>query len=227
MRTKYLLGVVVSTLLAAGCSTEQPNRAAASDRALEDHLQTELSRYGALADNEPDVRFASQDGVVTLSGTIRNEKDREMIEGMVRNTSGVVGVNDQLAVLYPPTGAYAPNSGYAQPAPVYTTAPQVAQPQVAQPPVVVVVPEGTASTAPTVRVEASTKADSPVAHQILAKLHADSVPADQLQNVTISVTGGQAYVQGSVPTQQQHNAIISSIRTVPGVRVVYDQLQVR
>src|SRR5947209_3742367 len=77
-----------------------------SDVAQETALRTELNRYGDLAAVSPNVQIYAQNGTVTLSGSVPNERDRQMIDALVRNSSGVVSVNDQLQVSYPPTGAY-------------------------------------------------------------------------------------------------------------------------
>src|SRR5438045_2970952 len=86
-----------------------------SDVALDTSLRAELNRYGDLAADSPNVQVYSQDGVVNLTGTVRNEKERAMLDALVRNTPGVAGVNDHLHVAYPPTGAYEPPRVYATP----------------------------------------------------------------------------------------------------------------
>src|ERR1043166_5941021 len=68
------------------------------DRALETTLRTELNRYGDLASVAPYVQMSARNGSVTLTGPVSNERERQMIEALVRNTPGVVSVNDQLQV---------------------------------------------------------------------------------------------------------------------------------
>ncbi len=124
MKIFQSLGIVCSLALAGGCATEPrpvayvtpsgqvistgPDGRTAADRALETSLRAELNGYGNLAATDPNIRFYARDGAVTVSGPVRSERDRQMIDAMVRNTPGVFSVNDQLQVAYPPTGFYNP-----------------------------------------------------------------------------------------------------------------------
>ena len=75
-----------------------------ADRDLENDLRGQLNRYGDLATTTPNVQIYAQSGTVTLSGTCPSQRERDMIESLVRNQPGVVAVNDQMQVGYPPTG---------------------------------------------------------------------------------------------------------------------------
>jgi osmotically-inducible protein OsmY len=223
MRIEGKLAVVLSTLLLAGCAYHRPpvvyatptgqvvgvgrNARTAADAALETGLRAEVNRYGDLANGNPDLRFYANNGTVTISGPVRNDRDRQMIETMVRNTPGVTSVNDQMQLMYPPTGSVTPRV-YVSPAPVLP------------PPVVTALPR-----AP--RIQAETLADQTLASRIEDQFRKNGIPADWLQNVTISVSNGAAYVQGFVATQAQREAIDRAVQAVSGVTTVYDQLQLR
>jgi osmotically-inducible protein OsmY len=185
---------------------------------MENHLRSELDRYGDLAATEPNLQIYANNGTVTLSGPVQTEKDRQMVDTVVRNAPGVVAVNDQLQVMYPPTGA--PAGAYTQPAPVYTTPPSGAL----LPPPVIPAP-GVVITTP--RVQASTASDEAVCRRICDQMRVYNVPPEAYQNVTITVRGGNAYVQGTVVTQQERQDIISACQHSSGIVAVYDQLQVR
>src|SRR5690242_13939740 len=113
MKIVSSLGLIIPLLFAAGCSYEQrhagytggsygevvsvPNETAA-DRALADAVRQQFNRYGELAPLQPNIQVHARDGRVTLTGTVPSQQQRKMIDAMVENTSGVVALNDQLAV---------------------------------------------------------------------------------------------------------------------------------
>ncbi|SPE60770.1 exported hypothetical protein [Verrucomicrobia bacterium] len=217
MKITRILGLSCAVLLAAGCATSDRR---AADRALEANLRAELNGYGDLAGAAPHVRFYADDGTVTVRGPIPDERDREMLLTMVRNTPGVVAVNDQLQLPYPPTGVSSPVPVYqgTVPVPAYSA------------PVVRVAPGTVAAgtvISPSPRVLATTTPDQACGQRILDQLSSQSVPPDWLQNVTITVNEGNAYLQGTVDNQQQRDAIISAVRHTAGVRTVYDELVLR
>jgi osmotically-inducible protein OsmY len=215
MRILHSLAIVSSLLLAAGCESHRQYAYTSdgrvisttrnpSDVALETDLRTQMDRYGDLASVAPNVQIYSQNGTVTLSGQVPSERDRQMIEVMVRNTAGVADVNDQLQVAYPPTGR------------VYTTPPPA--------------PVVTAPGVPEVnsfRVQPSTSADEPVARRIVERLRQDSIPPEWLRDVTINVTGAVANLQGVVDSAEQRQVIVAAVDRTHGVHAVYDQLRVR
>ena len=221
MRIARKLAVASITVLLAGCAEHRPpvvyttpsgqvisagpDARTAADRALETSVRAELNRYGDLADVNRDLHVDARNGVVTMTGPVRSQRDREMIDTLVRNTPGVASLNDQMQVVYPPTGVVNPPPYTA---PVY-------------PPAAVAIP------VPAPRVEAGRAADQPLAMRIGDQLRVEGVPADWLQNVTIRVNDGAAYVQGYVSNQQQREAIDTAVQHVRGVTAVYDQLQIR
>lgn len=231
MKGALAVGLVCSLILVAGCETPRPysyvtpsgqvvpaSSPSASDVALETNIRAELSRYGDLATVAPYVQVGAQNGTVTLTGSVPNEQDRQMIDAMVRNTSGVVALNDQMQVGYPPTGL----SG--EPPAVY---PPKRPPVVPSAPVVSPPPVITPGVAPYTGVQAQTPADEPVARSIAQQLQLAAIPPSWLQGTTISVTDGNVSLQGQVDNQQERQAIITAVQNAAGVRAVYDELQVR
>ena len=214
MRAIQVLGVSGLLFVAAGCGTPGSDRAAA-DRALEDRLRGDLRAYGDLASVEPNVQISAVNGTVTLTGHVPSEKDRQMVDAMVRNSGGVFAVNDLLDVTYTPTGA-------APPARIYS-APVVISPAPAVSPPTTVLPGETAM----VRVQASKEIDEPVAHEVADQIRYTSIPASWLSTVTITVTDGAVYLQGYIDNDTERHDVVSAIQHAPGVRVVYDQMQKR
>src|ERR1051325_5503031 len=227
MRIAALSSIIGLILLGAGCETERqhtyvtpsgqvvssgPSRAS-EDRALEQDLRSQLRQYGDLAADEPNIQIHASNGTVTMTGPVRSEREKAMIDAMVRSSSGVVAVNDELQVAYPPTGAVAP---YPQPAPVYTTPPSPPAPVITETPARTISPE----VYPNLRLIASTRSDESVANGIVSRLRDNNVRADWLEHVSITVSDGNAYVVGTVDNSEQERAIIASVQRVPGVRAV-------
>lgn len=216
------LAVFLSTVFLSACAYHRPpvvyttpsgqvlsagrDARTAADRAVETSLRAEMNRYGDLATVNPDVQMYAHGGVVTLSGPVRSERDRQMIDTLARNTPGVAIVNDQLRVIYPPTGAV--------PEPPYSTSPRVYPPPVT-------------TAYPLPRIEAATVADESLARRIGDEFRAQPIPAEWLRDVSIRVSNGAAYVQGYVATQQQREAIDAALQRVSGITAVYDQAQLR
>jgi len=184
-----------------------------ADRDLENNLRSQINRYGDLATTTPDLRIYSQSGTVTLTGTVPSQREREMIESLVRNQTGVVAVNDQLRVGYAPTGAIngAPRV-YTTPAPDYPVSSNPA-----------ILYSGNMN----ITVEASTLADRNLGQHLVDRLRADPNLQPLTSAINLSINAGQVYLRGTVDTEQQHLAIVSIVQHTYGVNTVYDQLAVR
>ena len=243
MRTSNIAIALSSLLVAAGCAYEQryvysyggsslhgseaivrPN---AADRSLEESVRYQISRYGELAAAAPDVQITCRDGAVTLSGSVPNERDKQMMDVCVRNTSGVLVVDNQLAVIYPSISIY--NSTYNQ-STVYTPATPPSQTPVytpAQPaaPVVSTGPVGLDSL--NVQVQASTEADRDCAQRVMETVRADPAFTSQSPTVTVSLNGGRAYIYGTADSRAQRRAIVNAVKRVPGVVEVRDDIRLR
>jgi osmotically-inducible protein OsmY len=236
MRIASVLAVPSLLLLVAGCSTPYYDTSVSTryptyngavlttsetDRALEASLRSQLNRYGDLRAVSPDVQMYSQNGTVTLSGTVPNERDRQMIETMARNTPGVLGVNDQLQVVYPPTGAYTPppQGTYTSPSQVYSPPPPAA--------VITPTPAPVYPVGPNMTVQATSDTDRAIAQGISERLRPQTTLNTIPSGVNINVTDGKAYVRGAVSNEEQRAAIISAVRNTPGVTAVYDELTLR
>ncbi|HTL59209.1 MAG TPA: BON domain-containing protein [Candidatus Limnocylindrales bacterium] len=126
MRISNCLLLIVSIIFAAGCADRggyagHPPRyygLVDTDQALERKLRAQLSSNAELSSTAPDVLISAQNGTVTLSGNVPSEQVRRQIDDIVRNTSGVDAVNDQLQPPYTPTG------DFGRPPRVYTSPPQ-------------------------------------------------------------------------------------------------------
>jgi osmotically-inducible protein OsmY len=75
-----------------------------SDRSLADRVQQMLKNQPAVAAVASNVQVSEDHGKVTLAGIVPSQEDKNLILGVVRNTPGVVAVNDNLGVALQPTG---------------------------------------------------------------------------------------------------------------------------
>jgi osmotically-inducible protein OsmY len=242
MRIVSFLSVVSSLAFVAGCTTDHqtaytttpavydgdvissdpyhttmvvpgmPKTQIEVDRDLENALRSQLNRYGDLATTTPNVQIYAQSGTVTLSGTVPSQRERDMIDSLVRDQTGVVAVNDQLQIAYPPTGVV--NS----PVRVYTTAPQY---------VVNSAPAIVYSGNFNMTVQAVSVGDRNLGERVVQRLRSDPVLAQLSSNLSISVSDGRVYLRGTVDTEEQHLSTVSVVQHTYGVTTVYDQLTVR
>jgi osmotically-inducible protein OsmY len=241
MRIATFLCIASPLLLAAGCSTDRdaaytstpvyggqvissgpygatmvvpgmPKSQIETDRDLENNLRSQLNRYGDLATTTPDVQIYAQSGTVTLTGVVPSQRERDMIESLVRNQSGVVSVNDQLQVGYSPTGAV------NAPVRVYTTPPDY---------VVGSAPAIVYSGNLNLTVQATSIGDRNLGQRLVERLRSDTVLSPLSSMISISVSEGRVYLRGTVDTEEQHLSIVSVVQHTYGVNAVYDQLTVR
>src|SRR5690349_19874 len=114
MKLAYSLALIASLVLINGCAHRQLAAHHSTryygmvdpDQTLERRVRAELNSNPDLAAVAPNVLISAQNGTVTLSGSVPSEKGRQQIDAIVRNTSGVAVVNDQLLPPYSPTGDY-------------------------------------------------------------------------------------------------------------------------
>jgi len=238
MRVAQKLSILSTLVLAAGCADEYQRQAYypepahggevissgtytgpqanPADLALEASLRDQLNHYGDLAGSAPNVQITARNGNVTLAGAVPSERDRQMIEAMVRNTAGVNSVNDQLRVGYVPTGTSASRVYATPPPPVASAAPAPA-------PIV----SNESSDAMRLRVQGISDDDRALAQRIADNLRSDTVLPTLVPDVNISVAGGRVTLRGIVQSESQRRAIISSVQRVAGVTAVYDELRLR
>ncbi len=218
MKILRMIAAVATLATAAGCayprhytSTGPYYSQVDLDRALETSLRARLDQYGQLGAAASNVSISAQNGAVTLSGPVPTEQDRQMIDALARNTSGVTSVIDQMQP------GVAPTSTFGQPPRVYVVPPvEVRTPAVTQ-----------AVPAPGLRIQPATDADKYMADTIADAFRSGAIPLSAADNITATVRGPVVYLQGLVTTEGERQAIRSAIEHVAGVSAVYDQLQVR
>ncbi len=217
---KMLTGLSLSAivLFAAGCAHQGSHTAYRHgdryygqvdlDRALENRLRSEFNQYGQLGSAAANVQVSVQNGTVTLSGPVPTEQDRQMIDALARNTSGVASVIDQMQPNLPPTGIP------GQPPRVYVVPPVDvrSQPEV-----------GAGVSALGLRVQPATNQDRFLADQIADALRAVPLGLGPNDSVLATVRGPIVYLQGVIAGESERQSVRSAIQHTPGVSAVYDQ----
>jgi hypothetical protein len=108
--TQYSSPQASTTFNSASIQTQ--NEPSAGDSALISQVRAALNNDTTLVTVAPSVQVTAVNGTVTLSGNVSNEQQKQTIEHVVKGTSGVVTVNNQLQVAPSPTGQSSQSSIY-------------------------------------------------------------------------------------------------------------------
>jgi osmotically-inducible protein OsmY len=176
-----------------------------ADRTLSTTVQRALNENATVAGASRNIYIASRNGTVTLTGTVPTEQDRQFIDNVVRNTSGVYQVNDQMQVIGVPTGA-ADSRVYATPEPL--------------------IGPNSAGTVFNLHVQGLDEPDRSLAQRILQELRTDTILPSLLPVVNITVSGGIVILDGYVQNERQRRAIDTATRRATGGQVE-NRLQIR
>jgi hyperosmotically inducible periplasmic protein len=98
-RLRTLATLALVGLLAAGCSSGRTIRPATDDSGISTRVRTALLNDPQVAAGG--INVTASNGVVTLSGRVRSEAERERAVAVARQTSGVSDVRSELAVGQP------------------------------------------------------------------------------------------------------------------------------
>ena len=98
-RLRPLATLALVGLLAAGCSSGRAIRPATDDSGISTRVRTALLNDPQVAAGG--INVTASNGVVTLSGRVRSESERERAVAVARQTSGVSDVRSELAVGQP------------------------------------------------------------------------------------------------------------------------------
>ncbi len=175
-----------------------PQGSSESDRALTERVQQALNN-GTTAALAPNVNVSSQNGVVSLTGSVPSDQTRQSVDDVVRNLPGVTSVMDRLQI---------------------TPAPGTTGQTASQPPAYGTSPASNAATTPAL------SNDTQLANAIHQQLQNDSSVASFASNIRVSAQQGTVMLSGYVPSDQARQQVDSIVRNVNGVTTVMDQLQV-
>jgi hyperosmotically inducible protein len=180
------------------------------DRALANSIRQQLNGYPDVAGLAQNIHVDTRNAVVTLSGTVPSERDRDRIIGVVRNVGGVSSVNNQLQVSAYPTGRVDQGSRIysSEQAPLSSNA--------------------AAATGEmfSLHVQNLTPEDRNLGERILEGLRTDTVLAAVFPHVNIHVQNGVIVLRGSVQNEQQRQTIVSAVQRAAGTNNVRDELRI-
>ena len=176
----------------------------ASDQELATSVRHQFDRYGDLSGLSPNIHIVANNGTVTLTGTVPAEKDRQMIDALVRNSPGVVRLNNSLHVDDPRAGYTAPTG--TESSRMYS-----------------------ASTPDMINLHVQTLSDRDweLAQGILASLRTGTTPGDTFAPVHIYVADGKALVKGKVSSELQRQTILGAVQRAAGTGNVQSELVVQ
>jgi osmotically-inducible protein OsmY len=175
-------------------------------------IRQQLTGYGRLGTLAQTLQIEAQNGVVTLSGNVPSQQDRELIGAVIRNTPGVVSLTDQLQTSSTATGSNSRVYSGTQPS-LQTTANRSFGSSVA-------------GEIFSLNVQDLQQADRTLAQRIVNGLEADSAVPNLLPKVKINIGDGRVMLSGTVQNEQQRRLIEDAVRRAAGVSGVEDQLQV-
>jgi osmotically-inducible protein OsmY len=173
-----------------------------ADQELAAAVRNQFGRYGDLSGYAPNIDVSARNGTVTLAGSVPGDMEKEMILAMVKNTPGVIGVNDMMRLTDPrisPTGRPTSEPG------VYSNADDYFN----------------------LHVQGLSDTDRQLAQQILSDLRTDTVLASSVPKVNIYVADGQVTLRGIVQTEQQRQTIANTVQRAAGVNNVRNELRVQ
>src|ERR1051325_5429111 len=168
-------------------------------------VRSEFGKYGDLSALSQNVNVDADKGTVTLTGSVPSTREKEMLGALVKNTPGVVHVNNRLQPNGPVTTAVYP-TGDVGTTRVYQN------------------PSGDIFN---LHLQGMTEADLMVGQRILEDLRADPSLRYPAPRVDIYVVNGKVTLKGTVPSDEQRRAIASVARSAAGVDNVRDDLRVQ
>lgn len=173
-----------------------------TDRNLNNRIRTGLKADSSLSDASQTVSFSSDNGTVTLNGTVATEKEKKDLESRLRGMAGVNRVENNLQIA-PRTSSStsSSNSPLTSPSALRTSG-------------------GMANG------QALTESDRNLNTQIWSAFKTDPSLRDVTSGVSIRTDDGVVALNGSVATEQEKAELESRIERMTGVKEVENNLQI-
>lgn len=208
-----------------GTSSSSQQSYASTDQALTERVQEALRSNNSVSGFAQNLQVSVRNGAVTLTGPVPGDQDRQTVDNLVRNVSGVVSVYDQLQVQPSATGRVEGNSAYEN-----QSQQQQSQNQGQSQPGQFQQNQGTGTFRTgdifSLHVQGLNQTDRSLAERILQGLQTDQALASQMPTVNINVTGGRVVLEGNVQSEQQRQTIGNVVQRAAGASNVENQLQV-
>ena len=99
LRLRPLAALALVAALSAGCASSSVRPAATDDGGISTRVRTALLNDSQVAAGG--INVTASNGVVTLSGRVRSESERDRAVALARQTTGVSDVRSELAVGQP------------------------------------------------------------------------------------------------------------------------------
>lgn len=167
-----------------------------SDRLLVNRVRQALKEQPRLASSAPNLGISSDAGVITLSGNVPSNADRNLLEQVVEGTPGVQGLIDRTTAPLQPTGRsdsrVYPDSGEFF----------------------------------NVNARGLSESDRVLAQRILEGVRSDTALSTSRPVVNMNVEDGHVTLRGNVQSEEQRRAIVSAVRRSAGAENVSDELKV-
>jgi osmotically-inducible protein OsmY len=167
-----------------------------TDRVLANRVRQAIKEQPQVAAYAPNLGINADSGVVTLTGTVASERDRDLIEHVAENTPGVQGLIDRIDAPLTPTGR--PESR------VYADSGEFFN----------------------LNVRGLSESDRVLAQRILQDVRTDAALSTSLPVVNMNVSDGKVTLRGNVQSEEQRRAVVSAVRRAAGAENVYDDLKV-
>ncbi len=216
--------------------------AADANRAAD--IRRAISQDQTLRNTASQVQVTSQNGAITLSGSVPDQSTRDDLIALVRRTPGVARINDQTSVGSTSSTYQSQSTSTYQP----QSAPQT-QTQGAR---IYSSPGGTSTTPSTpsggsattesgsttgsaagasgqifsMQVDNLTDTDRNLAQQILQGLRTDTSLSNLMPKVNINVSEGRVVLEGHVQNDQQRRTIENIVRRAAANANVENRLQI-
>jgi len=99
VRLRPFAALALVAALSAGCASRSVRPAATDDSGISTRVRTALLNDTQVAAGS--INVTASNGIVTLSGRVRSEAERDRAVALARQTSGVSDVRSELAVGQP------------------------------------------------------------------------------------------------------------------------------
>jgi osmotically-inducible protein OsmY len=169
------------------------------------------------------IDVTTRQGVVTLSGEVESDAERENALRIARETEGVTRVDDQLRIV--PEAAREPAGTTGRETPREPGRDAAPQDQTPAPPEGPVPPDRTRAEEPRDAAAGVTAGDATLADQIRTKLAAD--PQVSAARIDVEVQDGVVTLSGVVDNEAARDRAVKVAREIDGVQRVEDRLSIQ
>ena len=204
-----------------------------ADQQLISKVQRNMNKDTGLVPLAANIQIAAKNGIVTLSGTVPTDQDKERLEMAAKSTPDVVSVNNQLQVSSqsapaPTESSSVPPSSTGQNEPLSPTSQSTSSRIYTESQRTSPLPATDSSQADSFsqKIQGITQGDQDLASQVSQQLKADTSMPGMMENVRIDISDGKATLRGHVSSEDEKSKVEDAVKQVSGVTSVDNQIQV-